>query len=200
MGIQDRDWYRELQKKREADQKRARVSPFSQNSLNLKAGSGFTTGLIPMMIFWLLVMGVVYGLMTHYMKPKQAKVLANGDLVINRSQDGHFYTVGSINGKKVKFMIDTGASLVSVSEKFSQKAFILGGVPTTFKTANGERSGRVVEGVTVSVGPVSVTNLKVGVGLRLESEDDALLGQSFLSKFDISIQNNQMVLRPRQVD
>ena len=51
--------------------------------------------------------------------------------------------------------------------------------------------------MVVSVGPVNVTNLKVGVGLRLDNEDDALLGQSFLSKFDISIKNNQMVLRPR---
>ena len=142
-------------------------------------------------------MGVLYGLMTHYQKLKQAQVLANGDLVINRSQDGHFYTTGMINGTKVKFMVDTGASLVSVSEKFAQKAFIFGGVPTTFKTANGDQPGHIVDGVVVSVGPVNVTNLKVGVGLRLDNEDDALLGQSFLSKFDISIKNNQMVLRPQ---
>jgi len=33
-----------------------------------------------------------------------------------------------------------------VSEKFAQQAFIRGGVPTTFKTANGDRFGRVVAG------------------------------------------------------
>lgn len=201
MGMQDRHWYREAQrereKKRQTDESRDKFSPFSRKSPDLKAGSAWKTGLIPMMIFWFLVMGVLYGLMTHYQKPKQAQVLANGDLVINRSQDGHFYTAGIINGKEVKFMVDTGASLVSVSEKFAQKAFLLGGVPTTFKTANGDQPGRVVDGVVVSVGPVNVTNLKVGIGLRLDNEDDALLGQSFLSKFDISIKNNQMVLRPR---
>jgi aspartyl protease family protein len=201
MGLQDRGWFqdaqRELEKQRQIDEARFKFSPFSRRNLGTKSKSSTKTGLIPMMIFWLLVMGVLYGLMTHYLKPKQAEVLANGDLVINRSQDGHFYTAGIINGRKVKFMVDTGASLVSVSEKFAQKAFILGGVPTTFKTANGDRPGRVVDGVAVSVGPVNVTNLKVGVGLRLDNEDDALLGQSFLSKFDISIKNNQMVLRPR---
>ena len=92
-------------------------------------------------------------MMTHYQKPKQAQVLANGDLVINRSQDGHFYTTGMINGAKVKFMVDTGASLVSVSEKFARKAFIFGGVPTTFKTANGDRPGHgvVVGSVALSI-------------------------------------------------
>ena len=51
--------------------------------------------------------------------------------------------------------------------------------------------------VGVSVGPVSVTNVKVGVGLRLGDENDALLGQSFLSQFDITMTKNQMVLRLR---
>jgi aspartyl protease family protein len=47
------------------------------------------------------------------------------------------------------------------------------------------------------VGPVSVTNVKVGVGLVMGDDQLALLGQSFLSKFDISIKQNQMVLRAR---
>jgi len=170
---------------------------FSRKHLGEKVVSPTKTGLIPMMIFWFAVMGLLYVLMTHYLKPKQAQVLANGDLVINRSQDGHFYTPGIINGREVKFMVDTGASLVTVSERFAQKAFIRGGAPTMFKTANGDRPGRVVEGVGVSVGPVSVTNVRVGVGLRGGTEDDALLGQSFLSKFDITMSQNRMVLRSR---
>jgi aspartyl protease family protein len=117
--------------------------------------------------------------------------------VISRLQDGHFYTTGRINGQEAKFLVDTGASLVSVSEGFARKAFIRGGVPTTFKTANGDRPGLVVEGVGVSIGPVSVTNVKVGVGLHVGAENEALLGQSFLSKFDITMNKNQMVLRLR---
>jgi aspartyl protease family protein len=51
--------------------------------------------------------------------------------------------------------------------------------------------------VNVSIGPVNVTNVKVGVGLHGGDEDDALLGQSFLSKFDITLLKDQMVLRSR---
>ena len=150
-----------------------------------------------MMVFWFAVMGLLYILMTHYLKPKQAQVLANGDLVINRSQNGHFYAIGSINGREARFMVDTGATFVDVSEEFAQKASIRGGVPTTFKTANGNSPGRIVDGIAVSIGPLSVTNIRVGVGLRGDDENEALLGQSFLSKFDITMSKNQMVLRLR---
>lgn len=201
MSQYDRDWYRDAQrereKKRQIDETRGKFSSFSRKSLGTSAMSPTKSGLVPMMIFWFAVMALLYALMTHYLKPKQAQVLANGDLVINRSQDGHFYTTGTINGVEAKFLVDTGASLVSVSEHFAQKAFIRGGVPTTFHTANGDHPGRVVENMAVSIGPITVNNLKVGVGLRMRDEDEALLGQSFLSKFDITINKNQIVLKPR---
>jgi aspartyl protease family protein len=201
MGIEDRDWHRDAQreqeKQRQMDETRAKFANFSRTQLGEKSASPTQTGLIPMMIFWCVVMGLLYLLMTHYLKPKQARVQANGDLVIQRSQDGHFYTLGSVNGQQVKFVVDTGASLVSVSEAFAQRAQLKGGVPTTFKTANGEHPGRVVDGAAVAIGPVSVSNVKVGVGLQMGDDTEALLGQSFLSKFDITIDKNQMVLRAR---
>lgn len=205
MGIEDRDWFRDAQrerdKQRQLDDTRHRFVSFSSKNLRSQGtpppSSPRQTGLIPMLLFWFAVMGLVYGLMTYYLKPKQAQVLANGDLVIPRAHDGHFYTPGSINGREVMFLVDTGASLVSVSEPLAQAASVNGGVPTTFHTANGERSGRVVDGVVVSVGPLRVSNVRVGVGLSLGDDNQALLGQSFLSKFDISLGQNQMVLRAR---
>ena len=201
MGLQDKDrgqgLRHEREKQRQIDATRARFSAFSQNNLGKKTISPIKTGLIPMMIFWAVVMGALYMGMTHYLKPKQAQVLANGDLVITRSQDGHYYTMGAVNGREARFMVDTGASLVSVSEAFAQKALIGSGINATFRTANGDRAGRIVEGVSVSIGPVSVSNIKVGVGLSGGDESDVLLGQSFLSKFDMTVSNNQMVLRAR---
>lgn len=209
MGVQDRDWYRDAQIEREKqgqiDATRSKFAAFSRQHLDTKSrrhrgaksSSATWTGLIPMMLFWCAVMGLLYGLMTLYLKPKQAQVMSNGDLVINRSQNGHFYTTGKINGREANFLIDTGATLVGVSEQFAQKAFILGGMPTTFKSANGDHPGRIVEGLAVSIGPLRVTNVKVGVGLRMDDENQALLGQSFLSKFDITMTKDQLILRPR---
>ena len=201
MGMQDRDWYRdalrEKEKQRQIEETRAKFSRYSSKNLGTRSIPSSKIGFIPKMIVWCIVAGLLYGLMTHFLKPKQARVLANGDLVIQRSQDGHFYTLGKINGREAKFMVDTGASMVSVSEPFAQKAFILGGTPTTFKTANGDQPGRIVEGMGVAIGPVSVSNIKVGVGLRMDDENAALLGQSFLSNFDITMGKDQMILRTR---
>lgn len=201
MGTEDRDWYRDAQREREKqaqlDETRAKFASFSRQHLGTKTISPIKTGLIPMLVFWCVVMGLLYLLMTHYLQPKQAQVLANGDLVIKRSPDGHFYALGTVNGQEAKFMVDTGATLVSVSEAFAQKAHIRGGQPTTFRTANGEHPGRVVDGIDIAIGPVRVSNVKVGVGLRMGDDNAALLGQSFLSKFDITMGKNQMVLRAR---
>lgn len=201
MAMDDRDGNRyaqqERDKQRQMDATRAKFAAFSRTQGEAKPMSPTRTGLIPMLIFWCGVMGLLYLLMTHYLQPRPAQVLANGDLVIDRAQDGHFYTMGRINGQEAQFMVDTGASLVSVSEAFARKASIHGGVPTTFKTANGDRPGWVVEGVGVSIGPVSVSHVKVGVGLSGGDENAVLLGQSFLSRFDITISKNQLVLRAR---
>lgn len=194
MGIQDRDWWREAQKERERKEDRARRASRPKSWANASATK---TGLIPMMLFWCAVMGLLYGLMTHYLKPKPMKVATNGDLVITRAHDGHFYVAGTVNGKVANFMVDTGATLVSVSDEFANQARLQGGEPTTFKTANGDRPGRVVTDVAVSVGPVTVPDVRVGIGLTGDKVSDALLGQSFLSRFDVMMNKDQMVLRPR---
>lgn len=182
MGIEDRDWYR--------DRHKARAKPF-----------GLTWGLklapLGIVLFWSVLMGVFYLAFDHYLKPKEAVVSAHGELVIARSRDGHFYVPGTVNGQTVRFLVDTGASLVTVGETLAEKARLTEGEPTTFQTANGALRGRVVRGVTVAVGPVTVTNVRVGVGLFGHDDQAALLGQSFLSKFDVLLQKDQMVLRPR---
>jgi len=45
--------------------------------------------------------------------------------------------------------------------------------------------------------PVTVPDVRVGVGLTGDKASDALLGQSFLSRFDVMMNKDQMVLRPR---
>jgi aspartyl protease family protein len=194
MGMQDRDWYRELQKERARKQK---VLPFRATSNSSGLSRGLKMAPLGIILFWAVVMGGLYVAMNHYLKPKQAVVSANGDLIIPRSRDGHFYAQGEVNGRPVNFLVDTGASLVTVSHQFARKASIPRGEPTVFKTANGDLSGSIVSGVAVSVGPMSVSRVRLGIGLEGQDENAALLGQSFLSKFDVVLQKNQMILRPR---
>ena len=152
--------------------------------------------------FWLLLMAGMYFGFHHFMKPTPQVVSSTGDLVLTRARDGHFYADGTINGAKVRFLVDTGASLVVVSEPFAKSVGLSTGEPASFHTANGTRPGYIAPNAAVSVGSLSVSSLRVGVGLDLGANAEhavqtALLGQNFLAKFDVTIGKDQMTLRRR---
>lgn len=173
MGIEHRDGYREAQQVRRPKE----------------------TSLFRMFGVWFLVLGLAYWGMKHYQKAKPAKPGLAGEWVIPRAQDGHFYVEGTVNGFKTTFLVDTGATLVGVSEPFAQKANLLGGRPITFQTANGPVPGRVVQNIMVSIGS-GVVSTSVGVGLNMKGEGaESLLGQAFLSHFDVTLKKDRMVLK-----
>lgn len=159
------------------------------------AGAGLRWGPLLILLFWLVVMAALYAVMRQVLKPPPLTVSVTGELVIPRARDGHFYVRGQVQGQPVTFLVDTGASLVVVSQEFARSARMAPGEATTFRTASGELQGRIVNGVTVSVGPASVTGTRVGVGLVGPDPSMALLGQSFLSRFDIVLSGDNMVLR-----
>lgn len=97
-----------------------------------------------MALFWLVALGVMYVAMERYLQPSEAVVLSNGGLQLQRQRDGHFYADGSINGQPVRFMVDTGASSIAVSDALAQRAGVEGGQMVQFQTANGPRMGRLV--------------------------------------------------------
>ena len=158
-------------------------------------------GAIGMVAFWVLIMAGLYWAMERWQQPRAARVTAGGALVIPRHADGHFRVAGSINGEPVMFMVDTGASVVSVSEALAQRAGLAGGETTQFHTANGQRQGRIVRAKLIRLpGGVQVENLRVGTGLALGggADDQGLLGQNFLQHFDVQMDRERMVLRPRR--
>ena len=157
--------------------------------------AGWGWGPLAIVAFWLLVMGVLYAVMKQVLKPAPLVVSVSGELLIPRSRDGHFYVAGMVAGKPVTFLVDTGASMVVVSEKFADAAGMARGQSTTFNTASGILQGRIVPGVTVSVGPASIAGTRVGVGLVGADPDMALLGQSFLSRFEVVLSGDRMILR-----
>lgn len=195
MGMQDRDWYKDLLKERANKERNARA-------FGRSPPTSFAKGKLSpfwMLMFWLVVLYVLYSIAHLYLKPKPVVISASGDLVIPRSRDGHFYATGTVNGKPVNFLVDTGASMVTVSEQFARGAGISAnmGIPTIFKTANGDLQGRVLSNIQVSMGPIDVSGVTVAVGFVGHDVGDALLGQSFLSKFDVALQKDQMLLHPR---
>jgi len=183
VGIQDRDYVREADRQRNG-RKIDTVEPASPTKRHLA-----------FLVAWLAVMGVLYVAVDTYLTPPKATVTATGDLRIPRARDGHFYIDGSIDGTAVSFLVDTGATMVVVSEDIARRAGLGAGVPTTFRTANGLLAGRTVHGVPVAAGPLSISSMTVGVGLAGNSSERALLGQNFLARFDVAISGQEMVIR-----
>jgi aspartyl protease family protein len=151
---------------------------------------------------WLAAFGVLYLLIDADQRERRRaqQPLTRGadELLIPRARDGHFYVAGRVAGQPVRFMVDTGASLVAVGEPLAARAGLADGEPALFHTANGTRRGRIVGGVTVEVGPFAVGGLRVGVGLDGRHDDDALLGQNVLARFDVELRADSMLLRLRR--
>ena len=179
------------------DERETQQHPPGRVVIQSDLSTGLKWGPLGIVVFWMLVMGGLYLAMTHYLKPKPVTVSATGDLIIPRDRDGHFYALGAINGEPVTFLVDTGASLVTVSEAFASSAGLGRGIPTVFQTANGTLNGRIVPDVPVTMGALTVSGVRVGVGLVGDTENKALLGQSFLARFDITLSKDQMILRVR---
>lgn len=151
--------------------------------------------------FWLLLLGLLFLGFDHMEKRRTASYQAHegsgGELVIPRGPDGHFHVEGRVNGQAVSFLVDTGASSVTVSEALAQRAGLEGGRSVIFQTANGELPGRLLRQVPVQAGHLALPGVTVAVGMVGKPPEVALLGQSFLSRYDIQILKNEMRLMPR---
>jgi aspartyl protease family protein len=143
--------------------------------------------------FWLLAGGIGYLAFNAFVSPKVAVATSgSGTVVIERSHDQHFYVEAAINGHPVTFMVDTGATVVSVSEELARAIRLGPGVPAIFDTAAGRVEGRVVPEATVRVGGISVEGIRVGIN---SGGPAALLGQNFLNKVDLRQSPQRMTVR-----
>lgn len=108
---------------------------------------------------------------------------------------GHFSTGGSINGRQINFLVDTGATTVAISTRTAQAMGIdlskaSSGASTT--AAGVVRSYHVTFN-NVKVGDISL-NFVEGTVLDGMPDDSALLGNSFLSRLDMKREGTVLTL------
>lgn len=117
-------------------------------------------------------------------------------IVLTADSGGHFLSQGSINGRSVHFMVDTGATVVGMSQQAAERAGVdfRTGRPIQMSTANGIVQGWLLK-TTVRVGDVEVH--QVDTVVTPASMPYVLLGNSFLSRFQMKRDNDQMVLERR---
>jgi aspartyl protease family protein len=120
-----------------------------------------------------------------------------GKIVLAAGSGGHFMSSGSINGQAGQFMVDTGASVVALSEADAQRMGIdyRQGAPVTVRTAGGDIRAHRVMLARVRVGEVELTNIEAVV--QPTPLPFVLLGNSFLSRFQMRRENDLMTLERR---
>jgi aspartyl protease family protein len=128
--------------------------------------------------------------------PTVVHAVPGREIEIPVARDGHYYLEGSVNGAPITFMIDTGATYVSVSGKFAVAARLPEGVKGLFSTANGSVEGRIVKDQEVVAEGFRISGLSVAV-TPLGSKQ-GLLGQNFLKRFEVSQAQGVMRLKLAQ--
>ncbi len=118
-------------------------------------------------------------------------------IVLPVSSGGHFMAQGAINGRSVNFMLDTGATSVAMSAADAQRIGLdfSKGQPIRINTANGVTAGHRVRLASVRVGDVEVYDVEAVISPQ--PMPYVLLGNSFISRFSMRRDSDQMVLEKR---
>ncbi|UCH47352.1 MAG: retroviral-like aspartic protease family protein [Betaproteobacteria bacterium] len=150
-------------------------------------------------IVWVAIVIAGYFVIDHFSAPDPVvRTTQSGgyQITIPVARDGHFYLEGAINGQQVTFLVDTGASYVSVGSDVARRANLPEGVTGVFSTANGSVEGRIVRRQSVRADVFEISGISVAV--MPGSSPYGLLGQNFLRHFSVSQSDGKLVLRMRQ--
>jgi aspartyl protease family protein len=119
------------------------------------------------------------------------------EVVLAAGRGGHFVGRGAINGRPVNFMVDTGATVVALSrdEAARLRLDLTSARPVTLSTANGLVVAQQLTLTAVSLGDVTVANVRAVVVPAPMGH--VLLGNSFLQRFQMRRENDVMRLELR---
>lgn len=117
---------------------------------------------------------------------------------IASTHGGHYVTPGRINGMPVEFMVDTGATMIAMNYVVAERLGIdyRAGRPIKVNTANGVAQAYEVILSSVSIGDLEVQQIRAAVS-STEFPQVILLGNSYLGKVDMQVDNGVLLLQSR---
>jgi clan AA aspartic protease (TIGR02281 family) len=117
----------------------------------------------------------------------------SGSIQLQAVAGGHYAAHGSINQMPAYFLVDTGATHVSVSANFARQAGIKDCQSSLLMTANGVAKGCIGTASTLSIGQFTLHNVKVSYHDGL-SDGVFLLGMNVISQFKMEQEGDVMRL------
>jgi clan AA aspartic protease (TIGR02281 family) len=114
-------------------------------------------------------------------------------VTLTRGSGGIFHTEGSVNGMAVSFILDTGATLTTLSGDIAYRLGLKTCIPVgVVNTANGKSLFCQVVVNKLTIANFQFVNVTIAVNPQMRGE--ALFGNDLLKQFTINQQGNQLTL------
>ncbi|MBL1143131.1 MAG: TIGR02281 family clan AA aspartic protease [Proteobacteria bacterium] len=151
---------------------------------------------------WILAMGLLSMYFSKYLdkqnNPNQNLAFnqtgIDKEVELQRNRYGHYVANGTINNQPVVFMLDTGATSISIPEKIAQRLNLKAGLKMIVDTANGEIDVYATTLDRVGLGPIVLSNINANINPYFEG-DEILLGMSFLKHLHFSQEGDKLLIR-----
>lgn len=129
--------------------------------------------------------------------PSRPVALSQDALSLTRGEDGHFQVIGWADNTRIRFLIDTGATNISLSPADAKRIgvdFSALRYTTRYQTANGVAYGAPYRLKILSIGPIEFRD--VAVSISQTERDESLLGMSFLNRLSsFEITGRKLIMR-----
>lgn len=116
------------------------------------------------------------------------------EVVLEQNKAGHYVTSGEINGVPVVFLVDTGATDVSIPAHLAGRLQLTAGRVGYANTANGLVQIAETHINRIAIGDIVLTDIDGNLNPGMQS-DSILLGMSFLKQLEFTQKGNVLILR-----
>lgn len=152
-------------------------------------------------LMWVLILGGAMLMAQRWIdqraQEREARVQINAygseELLLRADRYGQYLVKGSANDQEVTFLLDTGATGISIPETVAQRLKLKAGSPYKVITANGTIEVYQTELESLRIGPFIRRNVKAHINPSMQG-DTALLGMSFLRHFQLIQRSGELAI------
>jgi clan AA aspartic protease (TIGR02281 family) len=119
-------------------------------------------------------------------------------VMLKNPRSNNFVGQGSINGKDVALLADTGASVVVVPERIAAQLGLKKGAAMVFSTGGGSVPHYATTIDSLVLGPIELRNVDAAINPAMQ-QDFVLLGMSALGVMNAQLEQGKLVLRYKQM-
>lgn len=127
-------------------------------------------------------------------RPHSMSEAGINQVVLERNFQHHYVASGTINGVPVTFLVDTGATTVSVPAHLAEKLRLVPGAPQMASTANGVVETRATRIDELRLGSIILRDVRASLnpGMR---DQEILLGMSALKNIEFTHRDGVLTLK-----